>query len=175
MRRLLQPKNVMVSTAARDRNITHCYVSILNIIQGDVDPSEVSGCLLIVCSFHSIHLSSRLGSQEFDAHSWAKTSWFHSLGSGVHSSCSVEEIALCHHATPCQWANVSQSHGHFISELSGWSGREWKRENLVLRFSCSIVFVNIMTSWSNEKLSWKTSVDCPCSRIISMNSMIRAK
>jgi hypothetical protein len=41
MRRLLQPKNVMVSTAARDRNITHCYVSILNIIQGDVDPSEV--------------------------------------------------------------------------------------------------------------------------------------
>jgi len=41
MRRLLQPKNVMVTTAARDRNITHCYVSILNIIQGDVDPSEV--------------------------------------------------------------------------------------------------------------------------------------
>ena len=33
MRRLLQPKNVMVTTAARDRNITHCYVSILNIIQ----------------------------------------------------------------------------------------------------------------------------------------------
>jgi tubulin gamma len=42
MRRLLQPKNVMVTTAARDRNITHCYVSILNIIQGEVDPSEVS-------------------------------------------------------------------------------------------------------------------------------------
>jgi hypothetical protein len=41
MRRLLQPKNVMVTTAARDRNVTHCYVSILNIIQGDVDPSEV--------------------------------------------------------------------------------------------------------------------------------------
>jgi hypothetical protein len=42
MRRLLQPKNVMVTTAARDRHITHCYVSILNIIQGDVDPSEVN-------------------------------------------------------------------------------------------------------------------------------------
>ena len=42
MRRLLQPKNVMVSTAARDRNVTHCYVSILNIIQGEVDPSEVN-------------------------------------------------------------------------------------------------------------------------------------
>jgi len=42
MRRLLQPKNVMVTTAARDRNVTHCYVSILNIIQGEVDPSEVN-------------------------------------------------------------------------------------------------------------------------------------
>jgi len=41
MRRLLQPKNVMVTTASRDKNITHCYVSILNIIQGEVDPSEV--------------------------------------------------------------------------------------------------------------------------------------
>jgi hypothetical protein len=42
MRRLLQPKNVMVTTASRDRNVTHCYVSILNIIQGEVDPSEVN-------------------------------------------------------------------------------------------------------------------------------------
>jgi len=42
MRRLLQPKNVMVTTATRDRHVSHCYVSILNIIQGEVDPSEVS-------------------------------------------------------------------------------------------------------------------------------------
>ena len=41
MRRLLQPKNVMVTTASRDKDLTHCYVSILNIIQGEVDPSEV--------------------------------------------------------------------------------------------------------------------------------------
>jgi len=32
MRRLLQPKNMMVSTA-HDRNAAHCYISILNIIQ----------------------------------------------------------------------------------------------------------------------------------------------
>lgn len=36
MRRLLQPKNMMVSTAI-DRNAAHCYISILNIIQ--VGPS----------------------------------------------------------------------------------------------------------------------------------------
>jgi tubulin gamma len=53
MRRLLQPKNVMVTTAARDRNITHCYVSILNIIQGEVDPSEVF--LLCLLSFQSFY------------------------------------------------------------------------------------------------------------------------
>lgn len=32
MRRLLQPKNMMVSTPL-DRNTQHCYISILNIIQ----------------------------------------------------------------------------------------------------------------------------------------------
>lgn len=40
MRRLLQPKNMMVSTA-HDRNSNHCYISILNIIQGEVDPTQV--------------------------------------------------------------------------------------------------------------------------------------
>ena len=38
MRRLLQPKNRMVSTSLSK---TSCYISILNIIQGDVDPTDV--------------------------------------------------------------------------------------------------------------------------------------
>ena len=44
MRRLLQPKNMMVSTPLHKKSsesINHCYVSLLNIIQGDVDPTEV--------------------------------------------------------------------------------------------------------------------------------------
>ena len=32
MRRLLQPKNMMVSTSM-DKKVNHCYISILNIIQ----------------------------------------------------------------------------------------------------------------------------------------------
>ncbi|XP_076030668.1 tubulin gamma-1 chain [Oratosquilla oratoria] len=40
MRRLLQPKNMMVSTPL-DRNSQHCYIAILNIIQGEVDPTQV--------------------------------------------------------------------------------------------------------------------------------------
>jgi tubulin gamma len=38
MRRLLQPKNRMVSTIPSK---SACYISILNIIQGDVDPQDV--------------------------------------------------------------------------------------------------------------------------------------
>ncbi|KAL2913696.1 gamma-tubulin [Polyrhizophydium stewartii] len=43
MRRLLQPKNRMVSTNPPKRS---CYISILNIIQGEVDPTEVHKSLL---------------------------------------------------------------------------------------------------------------------------------
>lgn len=41
MRRLLQPSNMMVSTAMNEKNKQHCYISILNIIQGEVDPTQV--------------------------------------------------------------------------------------------------------------------------------------
>jgi tubulin gamma len=39
MRRLLQPKNRMVFTQPSKSS---CYISILNIIQGEADPTEVS-------------------------------------------------------------------------------------------------------------------------------------
>ncbi|RWS23283.1 hypothetical protein B4U80_08790, partial [Leptotrombidium deliense] len=41
MRRLLQPSNMMVSTPMHDKTQGHCYISILNIIQGEVDPTQV--------------------------------------------------------------------------------------------------------------------------------------
>lgn len=41
MRNLLKPSNMMVSTPIGDKNSGHSYISILNIIQGDVDPTEV--------------------------------------------------------------------------------------------------------------------------------------
>uniref|UniRef100_A0A7S3JUP0 Tubulin gamma chain n=2 Tax=Aureoumbra lagunensis TaxID=44058 RepID=A0A7S3JUP0_9STRA len=42
MRRLTQPKNMMVSANTRKG----CYLALLNIIQGDVDPAEVHKALL---------------------------------------------------------------------------------------------------------------------------------
>ena len=41
MRRLLQPQNIMLSSHLK----TGCYLSILNIIQGDVDPTQVHKAL----------------------------------------------------------------------------------------------------------------------------------
>ncbi|URE16180.1 hypothetical protein MUK42_30658 [Musa troglodytarum] len=42
MRRLLQTKNIMVSSYARTKEASQAkYISILNIIQGDVDPTQV--------------------------------------------------------------------------------------------------------------------------------------
>ena len=43
MRRLLQPKNKMVSTNPSKKS---CYISILNIIQGEADPTDVR-CILV--------------------------------------------------------------------------------------------------------------------------------
>jgi tubulin gamma len=47
MRRLLDDKNMMVSTLTQSRNASanHCYISILNIIQGEVDPTQVNKSL----------------------------------------------------------------------------------------------------------------------------------
>jgi len=42
MRRLLQPKNIMVSAHAKPKDLsTARYISILNIVQGEVDPTQV--------------------------------------------------------------------------------------------------------------------------------------
>lgn len=60
MRRLLQPKNRMVSTTPSK---TSCYISILNIIQGEADPTEVSHpafmlpCKLFVFAHRRLHLT----------------------------------------------------------------------------------------------------------------------
>ena len=53
MRRLLQPKNMMVSTHTANKNVNHCYISILNIIQGEVDPTQVCSYFFKM-NFHRI-------------------------------------------------------------------------------------------------------------------------
>eukprot|EP00823_Brevimastigomonas_motovehiculus_P001130 TRINITY_DN11663_c0_g1_i1.p1 TRINITY_DN11663_c0_g1~~TRINITY_DN11663_c0_g1_i1.p1 ORF type:complete len:515 (+),score=115.24 TRINITY_DN11663_c0_g1_i1:66-1610(+) len=45
MRRLLDPSNFMVSCCPSKAKDTGCYISMLNIIQGDVDPNHVNKAL----------------------------------------------------------------------------------------------------------------------------------
>ena len=48
---LLQPKNVMVSASTKDKRVNHCYISILNIIQGEVDPTQVGYHSAQLCKY----------------------------------------------------------------------------------------------------------------------------
>lgn len=51
MRRLLQPKSMMVSTmnVKNNDNIDHAFISALSIIQGDVDANEVWRMMMMLC------------------------------------------------------------------------------------------------------------------------------
>ncbi|KAF8492653.1 hypothetical protein JB92DRAFT_1230079 [Gautieria morchelliformis] len=52
MRRLLQPTNRILSMTPSK---TACYISTLNIIQGDVDPTDVHFFFHITSAFHTLH------------------------------------------------------------------------------------------------------------------------
>ena len=71
MKRLLASKNKMVSTTPTKKS---CYISILNIIQGEVDPTEV-----IICSM--------IGSQIITKNKRKKIGTIYSMGTSIHSSC----------------------------------------------------------------------------------------
>lgn len=92
MRRLLQPKNMMVSTD-RVKSINHCYISILNIIQGEVDPSQVHKSLLRIRE--------------------RKLCQFIPLGTGEYPVLLVQEVALLEDDAPSQRSHVGQPHEHF--------------------------------------------------------------
>lgn len=70
MRRLLQTKNIMVSTHTRSKDFNQSkYISILNIIQGEVDPTQVCPseqlvrvCLLTGSQHRCIRACSAFGS-----------------------------------------------------------------------------------------------------------------
>lgn len=88
MRRLLQPKNMMVSTAL-DRNSQHCFISILNIIQVLYSIAVCGNCKIV--DFISIlgRSGSDTSSQIAAAYPGAQTRTVHPVGPCEHSSGSV--------------------------------------------------------------------------------------
>lgn len=107
MRRLLQPKNRMVSTTPSK---TACYISILNIIQGDVDPTDVRAPVISDCRGPASH--SIQGTYFAPSDSGAPTRQFHSMGTGCDTSRSDQKITLHCHKPPCERAYAGKPHKH---------------------------------------------------------------
>lgn len=132
MRRLLQPKNVMVSTG-RERQPSHCYIAILNIIQGEVDPTQVGGnriCILRNSPWtntfgdHSNILStgSSVGAQKPPKDPGAKTRQLHPLGSRQHPGGLVQEVPVPALGPPSQRPDDGQPHQYLVCKCSSSSG-----------------------------------------------------
>ena len=106
MRRLLQPSNVMVSTP-RDRALNHCYISILNIIQGEVDPTQVRGMPRVFSSLPCSSVPGFLtGAQELVEDTREEPSSVHPVGSCQHTGwCDqeVNSVSRLSLLTPCRW------------------------------------------------------------------------
>lgn len=115
MRRLLQPKNRMVSTIPSKRS---CYISVLNIIQGEADPTDVCsvvmGSKLYIEPLTDICLCA--GSQITVAYKRATLGTIHSLGTSQYPGSFDKEIALRSDFTSSERPYACQSYQHCISK-----------------------------------------------------------
>lgn len=124
MRRLLQPKNVMVSTG-RDRQTNHCYIAILNIIQGEVDPTQVrEGSPSTLASDPQdgeaatpISLPTP-GPQEPAEDPGKEIGQLHPLGPRQHPGGPVKEVSLPALSPPGQRAHDGQPHQYLFGKCS---------------------------------------------------------
>ena len=111
MRRLLQPKNRMVSTVPSK---TACYISILNIIQGDVDPTDVRTAFLGFRSrCHSrAYLSFVTGTSIPSPHPGTPTRQFHTVGPCVHPGRTDTSVTVRYDEPSRQRAYACKPHEH---------------------------------------------------------------
>ena len=109
MRRLLQPKNRMVSTVPSK---TACYISILNIIQGDVDPTDVCTVSQVPLSWCRIHACIVTGTSITSSHPGTPARQFHTVGPSVHPGRTDTSVTVRYHEPPRQRAYACKPHEH---------------------------------------------------------------
>lgn len=135
MRRLLQPKNRLVSTSFASDAKSSCYISIMNIIQGDeVDPTDVRLLLLPSLSLVTLpltppsdppttHRRTQTGAQVPCPHPRARPRVLHPLGPGVDpgGADQAESVRACKErrrgdgpAAEGQWVHGSQPYGDCV-------------------------------------------------------------
>ena len=129
MRRLLQPKNRMVSTVPSKSS---CYISILNIIQGDVDPTDVrlhsKRRVLYQSTGERVHQRDLLltlgpifsGPSVTSPHPRKTVGNVHSLGPRIDSSGAYSKIALRFRKSPSERIDACQSHEYFFGECQAY-------------------------------------------------------
>ena len=184
MRRLLQTKNIMVSTHNRSKDFNQSkYISILNIIQGEVDPTQVSRSsvsvgLAPVCSPRPCRASP--GAQELAAHPGAQACQLHRVGAGQHPGGSVAQVPVRADRQPGERAHAGQPHqvwplpplcfvkGHPITDTHG------PASSLASGTSSSAVW-HSTTSSCGARRSWTTTSSMPCSRTTWPSSRTAAR
>lgn len=112
MRRLLQPKNMMVSTSL-DKTNHHCYISILNIIQ----VNSACGCVSRAESSFRISAGrsrSDTSAQVSTTNSRTKTRAVHPVGTHEHSSRALAQQPLRAEQPSRLRPDAGQSHQHLL-------------------------------------------------------------
>ena len=100
------------------------YVSILNIIQGDVDPTDVGNIYLWSISCFNFQPP---GAPIITKNTWVPSCKLHPMGACIYPSCPDLEITLYYCNTSCQWPYACESHMHSFCKCLLSIQREWHR------------------------------------------------
>jgi hypothetical protein len=112
MRRLLQPKNRMVSTVPSSMA---CYISNLNIIMGDIDPTVVRP-YLSHCFRPSLSYVSYVGPPIASSHTRQESGKLCPMGPRFSPGSVSAKVSLRQHQLQSQRPDVGKSYEHRVSK-----------------------------------------------------------
>jgi hypothetical protein len=183
MRRLLQTKNIMVSANTR----RGCYISILNIIQGEVDPSQVHKSLQRIrerklanfIPWGPASIQVCLPTPCIDSTRFIPLSLTdHLSASSLVSGCSVQEVAVRQDHSSRQRSHDGKSYLHlhsmgFYPIDDSYDAHLRKfcmiHKGCVEFFSCFKLLSSNLTHCASVTLSWTTIVSFECFAMVSKN------
>jgi hypothetical protein len=185
MRRLLQTKNIMVSTHNRSKEFNQSkYISILNIIQGEVDPTQVRRLSCVAAwraATHPTRAAPSSGAQELAAHPGAQAGQLHRVGAGQHPGGSLAQVPVCADRQPGERPHAGQPHQvrlllsylpsvkrHRISDTHGFAPPPASGTS-------SSAAWHSTTSSCGAKRSWTTTSNTPCLRTTYQSSRTAAR
>jgi hypothetical protein len=167
MRRLLQPKNRMVSTTPSK---TACYISILNIIQGEVDPTDVRFPPYVFAPVwtHWWLLGSSIAAPD----TGTSARQLHSVGSCLYPGCAHSQVTVHCNESSRQRTHAGEPHEHRICMQARCLSVCLANITFGSSSSSNVCSTN-STSYGSETHSWNNTRKRRCSRTAWKNSMMR--